>query len=82
MSKQEKLRTRLLGTPADFTWDELTSVLMGFGFDLKTAGGGSGRFFVKDGEHKIFLHEPHPKNVVKKCYLREVVKKLKELELL
>lgn len=82
MSRQEKLRSRLAAIPADFTWDELTSVLKGFGFDQKMGGGGSARFFVKDGVHKVFLHEPHPKNIVKQCYLREIVKKLKDLELI
>lgn len=78
MSKAKKLRQRLLSIPADFTWDELVTVVKGFGFDEITDTGSSRRCFKLPSGKKIFLHEPHPGSIVKRYALREVVTKLKE----
>jgi hypothetical protein len=63
MSKQSKLIARLLSKPTDFTWNELTTVMQGFGYELKTTGG-SGRKFVKS-EAVYAIHEPHPYKILK-----------------
>lgn len=77
MSKAQKLRQRLLSIPVDFTWDELVAVLKGLGFKEITNTGSSRRCFIKETSgQKIFLHEPHPQNTVKKYALREVVASL------
>lgn len=82
MSKQSKLIARLLSIPADFTWDELVSVMGKLGFKERTDKGGSYRTFVDSEGRKIFLHEPHPDNVLKKYAIRKVIDALNEYGLL
>ena len=77
MSKLEKLRARFATIPSDFTWDEMVACLLGFGFEECTDKGGSYRCFVSTDGRKIFLHKPHPGNVVKRYALREVKLRLK-----
>jgi len=42
MSKKDKLVKRFLSRPKDFTWQELVTMLEGFGFTQQTAGKTSG----------------------------------------
>ena len=49
MSKKDKLIDRLLKRPADFTFDEMKSLLAYFGYDLKQGGTGSGVKYIKKG---------------------------------
>jgi predicted RNA binding protein YcfA (HicA-like mRNA interferase family) len=79
MSRQEKLLTRLLTIPNDFTWEELVKVLAPFGYQEIKGGktGGSRRRFVDDNKNIITLHKPHPSNIVKNYALREVIEHLK-----
>jgi len=80
MSKRSKLLDRLLSIPADFTWDELVTVLAFYGFYELSKGktGGSRRKFRDKEGNLMLLHEPHPSTVVKKYALRQVVANLKE----
>lgn len=79
MSQQEKLLNRLKSKPTDFRWDELTSLLCHLGFYLIEDTGSSARkFYHAEKKLMINLHEPHPKKIILICYIREVVKKLKE----
>lgn len=80
MSKTEKLRLRLLSSPSDFTWQELTRLLNLFGFAEFKNGktGGSGRKFVDAKKNVIRLHRPHPGNIVKEYALKQVIKQLKD----
>ncbi len=71
MAAIDKLIERFKATPADFTWDELTKLLSHFGYEVKK-GKGSRRKFTSEKLPAISLHQPHPKNVVKKYALREV----------
>jgi predicted RNA binding protein YcfA (HicA-like mRNA interferase family) len=71
MGRQEKLRERFLTRPADFTWGELVRLLEGFGYSLHK-NKGSRRVFKGEGLPRIHLHEPHPGNIVKQCYLDDV----------
>jgi predicted RNA binding protein YcfA (HicA-like mRNA interferase family) len=82
VSKHSKLLIRLLSIPADFTWDELLSVVGKLGFQEKSDKGGSYRTFVDSEGRKIFLHEPHPSNILKKYAIRKVVDALNEYGLL
>lgn len=82
MSKHSKLLVRLLSVPVDFTWDELVSVVTKLGFSEKSDKGGSYRTFVDREGRKIFLHEPHPHNVLKKYAIRKVIETLNEYGLL
>lgn len=82
MSKHSKLLARLLSVPADFTWDELLTVVRKLGFEERSDKGGSYRTFIDDEGRKLFLHEPHPQNVLKKYAIRKVIDALNEYGLL
>jgi hypothetical protein len=76
VSRKEKLIKRLLGRPKDFTYDELVSLLGYFEyFELKKGKtGGSRRAFVQqETRHVIRLHKPHPKNVLKRYQIDEII---------
>ena len=60
------------------TWDELCNALHGCDFQEISDAGGSYRTFVDEKGRKLFLHKPHPGNIVKKYALRQVVEKLKQ----
>ncbi len=80
MSRKEKIISRLLSVPKDFTWDELCKVVAFFGYEEVTGGktGGSRRKFVDSNKNIIALHKPHPTNIVKGYAIREVISHLKE----
>ncbi|HAS6145014.1 TPA: addiction module toxin, HicA family [Vibrio vulnificus] len=79
MGKQEKLKTRLLTRPKDFTWSELESLLSNLGFDLLKGKGSRRKFFHKDKNILINLHEPHPEKILKRYMVDQVLEKLVEL---
>ena len=74
MSKINKLIIRLLSYPKDFTYNELKTLLMSFGYD-EVQGAGSRVYFSK-GNHKIKLHKPHPGNILKTYQLDLVIEEL------
>ncbi len=77
MAKFEKLVSKLLSNPKDFTWNELTTVLSHVGYrELK--GGGSRRKFVDDNKNVISLHKPHPGNVLKHYQIKDIIIHLQE----
>ena len=80
MAQIEKLTDRMLSRPTDFTWEELIKVLRHFGYKELKQGktGGSRRKFADDAKHIISLHKPHPKNVLKRYQLEDVITALKE----
>lgn len=80
MSKHEKLLKRLQSKPKDFTWNELATLLGGLGYREVAGGktGGSRRRFVHMTAPAIFVHKPHPGNVVKQYVIRDVLAVLKE----
>lgn len=82
VSKFAKLLARLVSIPKDFTWDELVTALGGLGFRDISDKPGSYRTFVRASGLKIFLHKPHPDNVVKTYVLKQVVRVLRENGLL
>ena len=74
MSKFNKLIMRLLSYPKDFTYDELKTLLMSFGYK-EVQGAGSRIYFSKDN-HKIKLHKPHPGNILRAYQLELVIEEL------
>lgn len=81
MSKKEKLINRVLYVPSDLTYEELRSFLNFFGFLEGNKGKTSGSrviFYRKEDGRLIFLHKPHPNNIVGKNTIRAVIDKLKE----
>lgn len=79
MSKYQKALERIvtLPTPADITWDELKRVLEGLGYEERKNNGSRRKFFNKKRSLVINLHEPHPGNIVKRCYVAQVVDHLR-----
>ena len=79
MSKKEKLIKRLLSMPKDFTFDEMTSLLVFFGYRLKQGGTGSRVKFIKENTNEVInFHKPHPNDILKKYILQQVIEKLKK----
>ena len=74
MSKASKSLDRLCRkpTPADYRWDELCSVLDHLGFEQLKGAGSRRKFFHKDRNVLISLHEPHPSPEVPKYALDQV----------
>lgn len=79
MSKKEKLIDRLLKKPKDFSFDEMQSLLLYFGYELKQGGAGSGVKFIKEGSNEVInFHKPHPSGVLKRYVLEQVIEKLRK----
>ena len=80
MAKIEKLIEKLLSRPTDFTWEELIKILAHFGYSELKKGktGGSRRKFRDDANGLIILHEPHPKNILKRYQIELVIEALME----
>ena len=74
MSKSDKLLLRLLSHPKDFTYNELKTLLLSFGYK-EIKGSGSRVCFAKDN-HKIKLHKPHPDNKLKSYQLGLIIEEL------
>jgi len=82
MSTKEKLLVRFLKQPKDFTYQELTRLLNGFGYEEETKGKTSGSrvmFYNSVKEHPILIHKPHPGNILKAYVLKYVLDELKAI---
>ena len=84
MSKREKLIQRFLSMPRDFTWQELVSMLAGFGYELSHSGSTSGSRlkFLHDTLPPVILHKPHPTPVLKRYQMEQIAETLKNEGLL
>ncbi len=74
--KKEKLLTRFLNKPKDFTYSELKRLLSGFGYEENSKGKTSGSrvaFINEKTKHIISIHKPHPGNIIK-LYILDIVK--------
>lgn len=81
MSQFEKLLAKLNSNSNSFTWDELSKVLHGLGFeDMPHGKTGSSRhkFYNKNKNIIINLHKPHPSPYLKGYALKQVKVKLSE----
>ncbi|MCH5213923.1 MAG: type II toxin-antitoxin system HicA family toxin [Muribaculaceae bacterium] len=83
MSKKEKLITRLLSLPKDFTYNEMRTLLCFLGFEERSKGKTSGSRveFIK-GNDTILLHKPHPNNQLKPYQVKQIVETLKTIKLI
>ena len=80
MSQFDKLLERFSKLPKDFSYDELRTLLNGFGYRESNKGKTSGSrvAFVNDTtKHIIRLHKPHPGNIMKKYALEQTLDELK-----
>ena len=78
MGTKEKLIERFKRQPKDFTFDEMTSLLEIFGFEMSNKGKTSGSrvIFKKENHQPIMLHKPHPGNIVKSYAMKQVLEYL------
>ena len=82
MTRSEKLLSRFLSRPKDFTYNELIRLLSSFGYK-EQQGSGSRIVFTNEGlKHNIKLHKPHPGNVLKRYQIDLIINELKSNELL
>jgi len=83
LSKIEKTIKRLKRLPADFTYNEMETLLRNVGFDLYNKGKSSGsRIMFKKDEVVILLHKPHPQNELKRYQLKQVLEILEKENLI
>ena len=84
MSKKDKLIERLLSRPADLTFDELVTLLNQFGYSISRAGktGGSRVTFTDGKGDYIRLHKPHPRSILKRYQVEDIITALSERGLL
>lgn len=84
MSKIEKDIERLKSKPKDFTYDEMKRLLNNLGFIENNKGKTSGsRVELKNNlKKKIILHKPHPSNILKPYQINNIIKLLKEWEVI
>jgi len=82
MPKFEKLTSRFLTRPKEFTYSELKKILSDFGY-IELQGSGSRVIFFNDKlKHSIRLHRPHPGNLLKKYQIDLVLNELRLNDLL
>jgi hypothetical protein len=84
LSKKEKLVRRFQSRPVDFTFDELTTLLRSLGYSIEAAGitGGSRVVFSNQDGDYIRLHKPHPRNILKRYQIDDIIISLTERGLL
>lgn len=79
--RHEKRLERLLSRPKDYTFSEAISLLNSLGYELRNKGSTSGSrvmFYRPTDNHKILLHKPHPKDIMKTYAIDDLIEKLKE----
>ncbi|NOR69189.1 MAG: addiction module toxin, HicA family [Methylomarinum sp.] len=81
MSKLSKIKEKLKCEPIakDFTWDELSCLLLALGYIKKEGSGSRVKFFHKETNHPILLHKPHPGNEIKPTALKSIRDELKKI---
>jgi len=79
VSTKEKLIERFKRQPKDFTWNELVRLFGIFGFSVNNKGmtSGSRVVFIKN-EHEIEVHKPHPKKIIKRYVMKDILEFLIE----
>lgn len=80
VGRKEKLLSRFLSKPKDFSYNELKSLLNGFDYIEIKRGKSSGSrvaFIQEQTGHIIRLHKPHPHNVLKRYQLDYLEEELK-----
>lgn len=81
MSKTEKLLQRFLSKPKDFTFEELARFLKSVGYEEEKTGKTSGSrvsFYNSELDDMVKFHKPHPSSIMKRCYLAEIERKLRD----
>ena len=80
MGTKDKLVDRFKRQPSDFTFEELESLLMYFGYKKSNKGKTSGSRVIYKNESKrpIMIHKPHPGNIIKAYAMKQILNDLIE----
>ena len=80
MSQKEKLLSRILSNPKDFTFQEMITLLNQFGYSEVSGGktGGSRVTFSNEKKDYIRIHKPHPRNILKSYQVKNLINDLRE----
>ena len=85
MSKYEKLKRKLLTNSKNLTYEEMVTLLRGFGYIEEDRGRSSGSavmFYNKALNDKIMIHKPHPQKELKRYTVKLIIEKLKNNKML
>lgn len=85
MSKTEKLLQHFLSKPKDFTFEELRNLLKSLGYEEAKTGKTSGSrvaFYNAEIDDMIKFHKPHPSQIIKQCYLKDIERQLRDREVI
>ncbi len=85
MSKHEKLLKRLQSKPRDFSYNELKTLLNGFGYielSLGKTSGSRAAFYNEATQHIIRLHKPHPGSILKRYQIDLIIEELENMEVI
>ena len=82
MTKQEKLLSKFISQPTDFTYNELIRLLRSFGYEELQGSGSRFVFRNEQIKHNIQLHKPHPGNVLKRYQIDLIIQELNSKNLL
>ena len=80
MGTKDKLVDRFKRQPADFTFEELESLLKYFGYKKSNKGKTSGSRVIYKNKLKrpIMIHKPHPGNIIKAYAMKQILNDLIE----
>lgn len=76
----EKIKAK--PTPSNIKWDELVVALRHLGYKVILNKGSRRKFYCAQKDSMIILHQPHPGNEVKPCYIKAVRETLAEIGLI
>lgn len=74
MVKWKKVQDRLMNKAIDITFDELSTLLIHYGYQMKNKGKTSGSrvMFTHKEYHPFLVHKPHPQKEVNESCLDDV----------
>ncbi len=82
MSKLEKAKARLRSEPKDYSYSEARSLLNQLGFIEMNKGKTSGsrvEFFREEDKKAIYMHKPHPGDIMRYAAVKQLVEYLTEI---
>lgn len=85
MSKHEKILKKLLNRSQNLSYNELKTLLSGFGYiQIKTGKTSGSRvaFYNSETQHIIRLHKPHPGNTLKRYQIDLIIDEFKNMEII
>ncbi len=82
MGQHKKLLERLRSRPKDFRWEQLKTLLSGFGYEEQKGSGSRRKFVNARTGVSISLHQPHPENELKSYQVKDVLDHLRQEGLL